>query len=129
MIPLHSRAGQVGQKAEGLFNALEYPCGHHKAQGPPLVAANGVKKETMVSIHISTTRDITAYYPAAALRLSGYDDVPLFSSAEPDIVGGLPLCIRFLVTVDGKKPNRVTHIYHNRAKALRPDLALSAEER
>ena len=77
-----------------------------------------------VSIAISTTKDITASYPAKAVRESGVLDAPLFSCVEPDIDGALPMCIRMLVTVctddDGAEAK---HVYMEGARVLRREFA------
>jgi len=67
-----------------------------------ILARNALKQEQIVSIQITTTKDITAYYPATALRKSGCA-APLFSASEPDIKDSLPLCIRFLILAYGNK--------------------------
>ena len=88
-----------------------------------LIEANGIGEKThCVSIIISTTQDIRSFYPARALRESGLIDAPLFSCAEPDIEGALPLCIRVMLTLDGNDSNRSKHVYLHGAQTLRPDL-------
>lgn len=75
----------------------------------------------IVSLIISSTKDVTAKYPAAAVRESGLSDMPLFSCAEPDIDGALPLCIRMLMYVNDDFAPK--HVYLGGAAVLRPDLA------
>ncbi len=93
-----------------------------------IAAENGLKKACfeITSIICSVTPDITAAYPVAAIRENGYHSVPLFSCMEPDIQGGLKLCIRLLVNVSSADTARhePKHIYLNGAKKLRPDLSL-----
>lgn len=73
-----------------------------------------------ICITLSSTKDITAKYPATCLRESGIIDAPLFSCEEPDIVGALPMCIRALVLVNNDfKP---VHVYLGGARSLRKDL-------
>lgn len=81
------------------------------------------KFDEAVSLVISTTKDITAVYPAKAVRESGLIDVPLFSCTEPDIDGSLPLCIRMLLTVCSSCDTVARHAYLRGAAALRKDLA------
>lgn len=69
---------------------------------------------------ISSTADITAYYPARAVRESGILDCPLFSCLEPPIKGSLPMCVRVMVEAVGLDSAR--HVYLRGAKVLRPDL-------
>lgn len=81
---------------------------------------NALKDDKIVNIMISTTSDITAFYPARAIREAGHN-VPLFSCSEPDIVGSLGGCIRVMVTAYSDVP--VRNVYLNGARALRPDIA------
>ncbi len=78
-----------------------------------------------VSAIVSTTDDIHSFYPVRAIRESGLIDAPFFSCAEPKIDGALPLCIRIMLTVVISDDNDAIpqHVYMNKAKALRPDLA------
>ena len=89
-----------------------------------MLEKNGVGPRcTPVSLIISTTSDITAFYPARAVRESALVDVPLFSTLEPSIEGALPLCIRMLLTVSSKnKKQKAVPVYLGGAAALRPDL-------
>ncbi len=81
-----------------------------------------------VSVLISTTKDIHSFYPARAVREQGRIDAPLFSCAEPDIEGALPLCIRVMLTVACRTERQPRHIYLHGAKTLRPDLCCEKEE-
>lgn len=73
-----------------------------------------------VCIIISTTADITAKYPATAIRESGVLAAPLFSCAEPGIDGALKMCIRVMVLTD--KDITAKHVYLRGARSLRKDL-------
>ena len=70
----------------------------------------------------SLTSDIHSYHPAKAARECGYDFAPLFACVEPDIDGGLKLCIRCMIFVESERLNNVTHVYQKGAKVLRKDL-------
>ena len=91
-----------------------------------IAAENGLsgKGISITSVICSSTADITAAYPAAAVREEGFSDIPLFSCAEPEIDGALPLCIRLLVNVSssGLEQRKAKHIYLHGAVVLRPDL-------
>lgn len=80
---------------------------------------NGLTDADVVNVIISTTADLTAFYPARAVREVGHN-VPLFSCLEPNIDGALDRCIRFLVTA--KSDNPVQNVYMGGARALRKDL-------
>ncbi|MCL2371020.1 MAG: chorismate mutase [Firmicutes bacterium] len=86
-----------------------------------IVDRNNLKPNDIISITISSTADITASYPAKAIRESDIlGDTPLFSCLEPSIKGALPLCIRVMIMCQSKSaPN---HIYLHGAKILRPDI-------
>lgn len=75
-------------------------------------------------IFISTTEDLTAAYPAKAIRESGLISAPLFSMREPAIEGALPMCIRFMIHVANHGESvEPRHVYLHEATRLRPDLA------
>lgn len=77
-----------------------------------------------VNLFITTTADVTAFYPARAVRESGLlGDCPLFSASEPPIDGALEKCIRVMLTIDTEQKDFLPkHIYLRGARALRPDL-------
>lgn len=80
--------------------------------------------DSVVSVIVSTTDDITEYYPAKAIRESGVLDAPIFSCKEPSISGALPLCVRLLVTVTSANDDACAHhVYLDGARVLRKDLA------
>ena len=83
-----------------------------------LAEKNGIREA--VSMIISTTPDITAKYPAAAIREAGIINAPLFSCAEPCIDGALKMCIRVMVHINADIAAK--HVYLEGARVLRPDL-------
>lgn len=89
-----------------------------------VISKNKIKAEDMVSIIFTVTPDITAVFPAAAVRKMGITDVPLLDMAAPDIDGALKMCIRVIVHINTELKNgELKHAYLNGAAALRPDLA------
>lgn len=82
---------------------------------------NSLIKDEIVSVVFSSTSDIHSYYPAKAAREAGFDGCSLFSAQEPDIEGGLALCIRVMLFVE--KNLTPHHVYLRGAKVLRRDLA------
>ncbi len=82
---------------------------------------NDLKRDEMVSLVFSSTSDIHSHYPAKAAREAGFESCSLFSAQEPDIEGGLPLCIRTMVFVEKNLTPR--HVYLRGAKVLRKDIA------
>ena len=85
------------------------------------VSRNSLNRDEILSIVFSSTSDIHSYYPAKAAREAGYSSSPLFSSQEPDIEGGLPLCIRVMLFVE--KNIEPHHVYLRGARVLRKDIA------
>ena len=84
---------------------------------------NALQKEEVNCFIFSLTTDIHSYHPAKAARESGYDFAPLFAAIEPEIDGGLKLCIRLMLLtelVDGRKAK---HVYQRGAKGLRKDIS------
>ena len=62
-----------------------------------MLARNEVADDDLVSIFVTATPDLTAAYPASAVRALGYADVPLLGAQEQSVRGGLPRCIRILI--------------------------------
>ncbi len=86
-----------------------------------IVQKNGLNREEVVSIVFSSTSDIHSYYPAKAAREAGFESSSLFSAQEPEIEGGLKLCIRTMLFVE--KNLTPKHVYLRGAKVLRKDIA------
>ena len=91
-----------------------------------IVKRNGLNDNKDLEITdylISTTDDITAFYPARAIRESKVVDAPIFSMKEPSIDGALKMCIRIMVRV-ANSGERVEpkHVYMRGAQNLRRDI-------
>ncbi len=82
---------------------------------------NDLKRDEMMSLVFSSTSDIHSYYPAKAAREAGFQTGSLFSAQEPDIDGGLKLCIRVMVFIE--RNFTATHVYLRGARVLRKDLS------
>ena len=80
---------------------------------------NGIEEHEILFTLFSNTADLRSLYPAKAAREAGYLSGALFSAAEPDIDGGLPLCIRVMMLAETEscKP-----VYLRGAASLRKDL-------
>ena len=94
-----------------------------------IVKRNGLNENPDLGVTeyiISTTEDITAFYPARAIRESKIIDAPIFSVREPSITGALPLCIRIIVRVSNYGDKAAPkHVYLHGAAKLRPDIVKS----
>ncbi len=88
-----------------------------------LVEANEIEHEDIGSAFFSTTRDLTAEFPAIAARQIGWKDVALMCMHEMDVPNSLPMCVRVLVHWNTtKRAAEIRHVYLNGAEKLRPDL-------
>lgn len=92
-----------------------------------IVDANGVVPEDICSVFVTTTHDLTAAFPAMAIRqLGGWELVPLMCALEIPVQPSLPRCIRLMVHVNTARTQaEIKHIYQNEARKLRPDIAES----
>ncbi len=89
-----------------------------------MAEANKISPKDIISVLISTTKDVTSAFPAKAVRtIEGWTYVPVMCTHEMDVPGAMPLCIRALMHVNTDTPQRfIQHIYQNEAVKLRPDL-------
>ncbi|MDR6549476.1 chorismate mutase [Paenibacillus qinlingensis] len=95
-----------------------------------IVEANDFLPEDIGSVFITVTEDITATFPARAIRtLVGWELVPLMCSLEVPVENALPKCIRLMVQVNTTKTQaEINHVYLKEAKALRPDIVKLTNE-
>lgn len=89
-----------------------------------MVSKNGIDPSEVSHVFISVTKDITATFPAKALRkLTGWTYVPVMCMTEIDVPNSLKLCIRIMMVVNTDTPqHKIDHVFHNQAVNLRPDL-------
>lgn len=89
-----------------------------------LIERNEIAPRDVVSIIFTSTQDLTAAFPAAAARALGLSDVPLLCTAEIDVPGALPRCIRVLLHLyTARDYATLRHVYLRDARTLREDLA------
>jgi chorismate mutase len=89
-----------------------------------LTSDNALSADDMAAVLITCTPDLTAAFPARAIRESGYGSVPLMCSVEMDVPGALPRCIRIMLMVNTEKSaSELKHIYLKGAQKLRPEFA------
>lgn len=95
-----------------------------------MVMANKINAKEVASVFISVTEDITATFPAKAMRrLTGWGHVPVMCMREIPVPGALEKCVRIMMHVNTSMPqDEITHIYLEEAVALRPDLVKNANE-
>lgn len=94
-----------------------------------IVAENNVKPEHIAHVFVTVTQDLDAAFPAKAIRqMPGWELVPLMCALEIPVPGGLPRCVRLMVSVNTDKSQKdIHHVYLNDAKKLRPDLSETAK--
>ena len=90
-----------------------------------MMERNGISPDDIEAALFSATKDVTAAYPAAAMRkLPGMKFVPLFDAQEMDVEESLRLCIRALFLTDLEKDkSEINHVYLKGAAHLRQDLS------
>jgi chorismate mutase len=89
-----------------------------------MIEENQIDPNSVASIFISATEDITAAFPAKALRkLKGWTYVPVMCMSEIPVPNSLKMCIRIMMHINTKTDqDKLIHVYLNDAIVLRPDL-------
>lgn len=89
-----------------------------------MIEANDIEPDAIASVIVSTTPDVTAVFPARAIRsIEGWTFVPVMCTHEMDVAGAIEKCIRIMMHVNTQKGQQdIQHIYQNEAIKLRPDL-------
>ena len=90
-----------------------------------IIKENNLDTDDMISMCFTMTNDLDAVYPAVAVRdILNITDVPMLNYEEKYIQGSLRKCIRVMIYIESNKTKKdVKHIYLNKAKELRKDLA------
>ena len=85
-----------------------------------LVEVNGVKREEIACVILTTTPDLDAEFPAAAARELGWSQVALLCGHEMSVPGSLPRCLRILLLWNTEKTaDELVYVYLKGAKELR----------
>jgi chorismate mutase len=88
-----------------------------------VINKNNLDPDDIASIFFTVTQDLDAAFPAMGVRNKGFKYVPLLCSTEINVPGSLARCIRILVHVNTRKPQKeIKHIYLKDAVRLREDL-------
>ena len=90
-----------------------------------IINENNLEIDDIISMCFTMTNDLDAVYPSVAVRdLLNITDVPMLNYEEKYIQGSLRNCIRVMMYIDSNKTKKdIKHIYLNKAKDLRKDLA------
>ncbi len=85
-----------------------------------MLAANGIEPDDLASAFFTTTSDLTAAFPAEAVRHMGWEYVPMLGAVEMDKAGDMTHCIRVLLHWNTPKGQReIKHIYLKGTASLR----------
>lgn len=86
-----------------------------------IVNKNNLKVDDIAAAFFTTTKDLTAEYPAVAARRSlGWTQVALSNTHEMEVPNDISKCIRVLILVNtDKKQSEINNIYLKDAINLR----------
>lgn len=90
-----------------------------------MIQLNQLHAPDVASVLISVTEDVTAGFPAKALRsFDGWTYVPVMCMKEIPVPNALPKCIRVMMMINTDvAQDKIKHVYLEKAVSLRPDLA------
>jgi len=89
-----------------------------------LMKVNDLSLDSIISVILTSTPDLTADFPAVGAREIGFGGVPLLCASEINVPGALPRVIRVMLhCTTEKSSSEVTHVYLRGAVSLRRDLA------
>ncbi|KIL48058.1 chorismate mutase [Jeotgalibacillus campisalis] len=91
-----------------------------------MIEKNKVDPESVASVFISVTPDISSAFPAKAIRrFKHWRHVPVMCMQEIPVDESLPFCVRVMMHVNTVKPQKeIHHVYQEKAIKLRPDLTM-----
>lgn len=93
-----------------------------------LIERNNVSSSSVACVFFTSTSDLTAAFPASALRDIGWDRVPALCAQELDVQEGMKSVVRVLVLINADSEINPKHLYLGKAGKLRPDLAEEKDE-
>lgn len=89
-----------------------------------LIAANGIAVEDVASVFLSASPDLTAEFPALAVRELGWLETAVLCTHEMQVPHGLHRCVRVLLHWNTERTlGEIEHVYLKGAVKLRPDRA------
>lgn len=87
-----------------------------------IFALNEIEPDDVVSAFFTTTKDLTATFPAVAAREVGLDNVALMCAHEMDVPGSLTSCVRVMLHINTTATlDEIKHVYLRGAVQLRPE--------
>jgi chorismate mutase len=89
-----------------------------------IIRQNELGADQVAAVFITVTTDLTADFPAKAVRsVPGWDLVPLMCATEIPVPGSLEKCIRIMMLANTDlSAGEIHHVFLGNAKKLRPDL-------
>lgn len=90
-----------------------------------IITKNNLDIDNIISMCFTMTNDLDSVYPSVAVReILNITDIPMLNYEEKYIKGSLRMCIRVMMHANSEKNKiDIKHIYLNKAKELRKDLA------
>lgn len=87
-----------------------------------ILERNQIRADDLISAVFTVTPDLTAAFPAEALRQLGLTNLPVMDAVEMKVPGALELCIRVMIHFyTDLSLEEIQHVYLRGAKKLRPD--------
>ena len=86
-----------------------------------LIASNDLTENNVAAMFFTSTVDLTAEFPALALRKMDWWNVPALCAQELDIENSMERVIRTMVFINRPQPFTPKHEYVGKAAELRPD--------
>ena len=87
-----------------------------------LICLNDLKKENIISITFTVTKDLTACFPASIVRKHfNFDLVSFLDCQQMFVANDINLCIRLMALVNLNSKREPVHPYLKGSTILRPD--------
>jgi chorismate mutase len=99
-----------------------------------LIDANAIDPAEIAGAWFTTTRDLSAEFPAVAARKLGWTEVPLICGYEMSVVDSnprsIPKCIRVMILLNtDRAASEMKFVYLRRAAEIKADLDRLKAER
>ena len=86
------------------------------------ISLNKLKKENIISITFTVTKDLTACFPAAITRRHfNFDSVAFLDCQQMTVPNDINFCIRMMALVNLESHRKPVHPYLKGSSILRPD--------
>ena len=86
------------------------------------ITLNDLKKENIISITFTVTKDLTSCFPAAiARKFFNFDSIAFLDCQQMFVPHDINFCIRLMALVNLRSDRQPVHPYLNGSSKLRPD--------